>query len=139
MYIINNTSKGAFTMIELVFVIVILGILAGVAIPRLTATRDDATITKARTDISAIRSSIKTVRAQRVLEGNTSYPPTLDRGAGLFGAVLEYPIHDRHWRKDGLLNYIYELKNQEANFTYNVNNGTFDCPHTNEFCRLLTE
>ncbi len=32
----------AFTMIELIFVIVILGILATVAIPKLTATRDDA-------------------------------------------------------------------------------------------------
>ena len=34
----------AFTMIELVFVIVILGILASVAIPKLAATRDDAEI-----------------------------------------------------------------------------------------------
>lgn len=36
--------RDAFTMIELVFVIVILGILAVVAIPRLSATRDDARI-----------------------------------------------------------------------------------------------
>lgn len=36
--------KNAFTMIELIFVIVILGILAAVAIPRLSATRDDATV-----------------------------------------------------------------------------------------------
>ena len=35
-------KRYAFTMIELVFVIVILGILAAVAIPRLAATRDDA-------------------------------------------------------------------------------------------------
>jgi len=35
--------KPAFTMIELIFVIVILGILAAVAIPKLAATRDDAT------------------------------------------------------------------------------------------------
>jgi len=36
-------SKNAFTMIELIFVIVILGILAAVAIPKIAATRNDAT------------------------------------------------------------------------------------------------
>ncbi len=34
--------KTAFTMIELIFVIVIIGILAGIGIPKLAATRDDA-------------------------------------------------------------------------------------------------
>lgn len=37
--------KKAFTMIEVIFVIVIIGILASVAIPKLAATRDDAEIT----------------------------------------------------------------------------------------------
>jgi len=36
--------KKAFTMIELIFVIVIIGILASIALPKLTATRDDAKI-----------------------------------------------------------------------------------------------
>ena len=34
--------RSAFTMIELVFVIVVLGILASIAVPRLIATKDDA-------------------------------------------------------------------------------------------------
>jgi general secretion pathway protein G len=38
--------KKAFTMIELIFVIVILGILATVAIPKLAATRTDAEVSK---------------------------------------------------------------------------------------------
>jgi general secretion pathway protein G len=37
-------QKRAFTMIELIFVIVILGILAAVAVPKLAATRNDAIV-----------------------------------------------------------------------------------------------
>jgi len=39
-------NKNAFSMIELIFVIVIIGILAAVAIPKLAANRDDAKISK---------------------------------------------------------------------------------------------
>lgn len=46
--------KKAFSMIELIFVIVILGALAAVAIPKLNATRDDAVIAKSAQNLATL-------------------------------------------------------------------------------------
>ena len=50
--------RSAFTMIELVFVIVIIAILAVIAIPKLSATRDDAKVARMSQMISTAASEI---------------------------------------------------------------------------------
>lgn len=50
--------KYAFTMIELIFIIVIIGILSSIAIPRLNVTRDDAKKVQQRANMSTCLSDI---------------------------------------------------------------------------------
>ncbi len=147
----NTNTKKAFTMLELVMVIVLLGILAGIAFPRLVATRDDAVIVKGRNEVSTIRSAIISQRSQNILAGqgveyiddtNLSSGTTGD-GQKLFDGVLPNPIYSKsasgHWTKDSSGSYIYQIGSIQVRFSYHDANGTFDCTHSLKECRQLTE
>ncbi|RAX52248.1 hypothetical protein CCY99_07605 [Helicobacter sp. 16-1353] len=53
-----ENKRNGFSMIELVFVIVILGVLAAVAVPRFVTTRTDAQVAMARSDIASVLKAI---------------------------------------------------------------------------------
>jgi len=151
--------KKSFTMMELIFVIVVIGVLAAVALPKLWATRDDAIITKVRTDVANIRSAIANLHTKRLMTGIDNYPEALDdatsnkEGEELFdgnssiGQLLNYPIYsknaDGHWMKKGDVKYSVKVMNTDVVFDYNSTNGHFDCAGLNSgdadtLCSKLT-
>lgn len=127
--------KKAFTLIELVFVIVILGVLATVAIPKLIVTRDDAEIAKAKSQIAAVRSGIQLKRNEMILSGTQGYPKATDLEDGdcCFGGILSTKIEKRKdgnsygWDKkaDGI--YTINTNKEQVEFKYNNSDGSFKC------------
>jgi general secretion pathway protein G len=84
--------KKAFTMIELVFVIVVVGILSAIAIPKFASTRDDAIVAKGRATVAALRSAIAMERQKRILSGKFD-----DITGGEAAALLDYGLDTTRW------------------------------------------
>jgi general secretion pathway protein G len=90
-------NQGGFTLIELMVVIVILGILAGMIVPRIMDRPEEARRTKAEVDIGAISQALKMYKLD-----NGKYPTT-DQG---LQALIEPPSTGqlaKNWRDGGYL------------------------------------
>jgi len=130
--------KKSFTMMELVFVIVIIGILAGIALPRLWVTRDDAIFVKVKTEVSTVRSAISGKYTKLIMAGNNSCPD-LEKNSSddtLFENVLTYPISKQEnslqWDGNGSdYNVTYNNKTIHFNYIDNPDEGCkFECNST---------
>ena len=69
----KNSLKSGFTLIEIILVVVIIGILAGIGLPKLGGKSDQAKIAQAQGNISMLESAIQ---EYEIL--NSDYPTTLD-------------------------------------------------------------
>jgi len=144
--------KQAFSLIELIFVIVIIGILASLAIPRFFSGISEAKIAKAKTQIATIKSGIASKYSKNIISGKADECPYLENSVNdnlVFENVISGGIaenqSDINWTLESSnsqeIKYILKIDNYQANFTYEVN-ASKDCPFkcvnsTGDLCNKL--
>lgn len=87
--------RKAFTMVELVFVIVVIGILSAIAVPKFALTRNDAIVSKGRAAVAAMRSAIAMERQKRILRGDFD-----DISGDEVEDLLDYNLSEQWSRSD---------------------------------------
>ena len=95
----RNTQSG-FTLIEIMVVVVILGILAAIVVPKVMDRPDAARVTKAKQDIRALESALNLYKLD-----NFNYPST-DQG---LEALVKKPSGNpeaRNWKQGGYLDRL---------------------------------
>jgi MSHA pilin protein MshA len=85
-------KRRGFTMIELIMVIVILGILAAVGIPRYIDLSSQAKTSAAKGAIGTIRAAVSMAYAQNAAGGNAVMPATITVGMFQDGAIPTNPL-----------------------------------------------
>lgn len=99
MKIATNIQQG-FTLIEVMVVVVILGILAAVVVPRIMDNPDKARVTKAKQDIRAMESALNLYRLD-----NFTYPNT-EQGLEALTSAPSDLVNSDNYKQGG---YIRKL------------------------------
>ncbi len=102
-------SQRAFTLIEVMVVIVILGVIAALVVPKILSRPDEARITAAKTDIATILQALKLYRLD-----NQRYP-TAEQGLAALVAKPVVPPEASNWKPGG---YLERLPKDPWGFAY---------------------
>lgn len=99
-FIRRPRGQAGFTLIEVMVVIVILGILAALVVPRIMDQPAKARITKAQADIRALESALKMYKLD-----NFQYPTT-DQGLQALVQKPDSSPEPKNWKQGGYLDRL---------------------------------
>ena len=98
----NKIQQQGFTLVEIMVVVVILGILAGIVIPKVINRPDEARATRIAADIASISQAVELYRVD-----NSRYPTT-DQGLEALITKPNIAPEPKNWNNDGYLSKLPE-------------------------------
>ncbi len=109
----KHKRRSGFTLIEIMVVLVIMGIMAALVVPRILGRTDDARITSAKADISSIMQALKLYKLD-----NMRYPTTQQGLDALVKKTTLAPI-PKDFKEGG---YLEKLPNDPWGSPYQYQN-----------------
>ncbi|MDM3869761.1 type II secretion system major pseudopilin GspG [Porticoccus sp. W117] len=115
------TKSAGFTLVEIMVVLVIVALLAGMIVPNILDSADKARVQKVQADFAAIKTALSAYRLD-----NYTYPTT-EQGLEALVDKPELPPEPRHWKNGGYLPEL-PLDPWERPYYYQSpgENGPFD-------------
>ena len=137
--------KKGFSLVEIIFVLLILAIITTVAVSKFETTLDKANISKIKSDVLQIRSAINLYKNKLILKNQNESLDTLDdNDKMLFNIILDTPIiasnetKTAQWSKLSTTKYkVYIDTSNFVEFQYDTSTSIFDCDIDIQLCKEL--
>jgi len=134
--------KKAFSLIEIIFTLMIISIIVTVAVSKFDLALGSANLNKIKADIIQIRAGINLYKNSLILENKSVSFTTLDENNNaLFSKVLDLPIISslQEWTQTSDTTYSLFIDTENSiEFTFDKSNYTFDCDISDTFCKNLS-
>ena len=127
------TSRGGFTLVELMIVVIVVGVLAAVAIPMYQLAAERSKATEAKAGLGAVRSAMRIYFAEHRTYAHASF---IDDAVVTVGGILTFQANDLEGRYFSTACYTFDGAPGAAAYTIECDGSASTAPQASEISHM---